>query len=150
MTLTFGSASASSASARSRSISQAITPCARGASRRVSAPGPGPISMNRSFGPGSMARTTLSAQAGSRKCWPNFFLARGFAVTVAVVVLVVFASPVLFFDLLDLFFTEAEVMADLVNQRLADADDEVVLVLGFALVRPLEDQHAVGEHVAVA
>src|SRR5262245_32930262 len=100
-----------------------------------------------------MARTTLSAQAGSRKCWPNFFLARGLTVTVIVTLVVVtlgvLASPVLLFDLLDFFLAEAEVVADLVNQRLADAADQVVFVLGFTFVRPLENEHAIGKDVAV-
>src|SRR4029453_3283389 len=96
---------------------------------------------------GSMARRSLSAQAGSRKCWPNFFLARVFTVTVVVVVL---AAPVLLFDLLDLVFAEAEVVADLVNQRLADAHDKILFVVCLAFVRTLKDQHAIGKHVAVA
>ena len=41
-------------------------------------------------------------------------------------------------------------MADLVDQRLADRRDEVVLVLGVALVRALKEQDAVGQRVAVA
>src|SRR5215471_10199757 len=152
ITVTFGSASASSAAARSRSISYATMAPAAAASRRVSAPGPGPISTNTWSGFGSIARKTLSAHAGSRKCCPNCFLARGFTITVVVVLVVVrlLAAPVLLLDLLDFFFAQAEVVADLVNQGLADADDEVVFVLGLAFVRALKDQHAVGKHVAVA
>src|SRR5262245_56980487 len=126
-----------------------MTAWTRDARRRVSTPGPGPISTNTSSRFGSMARTTLSAQAGSRKCCPNFFLARGFAVTV-VVVLVVLAAPVLLFDFLDLFLAEAEVVADLVDQRLTDADNQIVFAVGLPLVRTLKDQHALREDVAVA
>ena len=59
------------AAARSRSSSMATTAAARAASGRVMAPRPGPISRNVSSGEGSMAATSLRAQAGSRKCWPN-------------------------------------------------------------------------------
>ena len=55
---------------RSRTRSPRFARAARG---RVSAPRPGPISMNVSSGCGSIARTTFSTQAGSRKCWPNRF-----------------------------------------------------------------------------
>src|SRR2546422_574226 len=66
--------------------------------------------------------------------------------TIAVVVL---ASPVVLFDLLDLFLAQTEVVADLVNQRLADADDEIVVVFCLALVGTLKDQHAIRQRVAV-
>src|SRR6266496_1340234 len=45
--------------------------------------------------------------------------------------------PVFLLDFLDLFFAEAEVMADLVDERLANLDDEIVLVLSDALLEPL-------------
>ncbi len=57
--------------------------------------------------------------------------------------------PVVVLDVCDLFLAETEVVADLVNQRFADLDDELVLVFGFALVRPLEDQDLIGQRVAV-
>ena len=50
---------------------------ARAASGRVSAPRPGPISMKRLVGLRARSRaTTLSTQAGSRKCWPKRLRAR--------------------------------------------------------------------------
>ena len=73
---TFGGSRGASAATMSRSISTAVRCATRGASRSVSAPGPGPISRNRSVGRGSIAATSLSAHAGSRKCWPNRFCAR--------------------------------------------------------------------------
>ena len=63
--------------------------------------------------------------------------------------MVALPAPVLLLDLLDLFFAHAEVVADLVNQRLADRHDQIVLVLGFALVRALKEQDAVGQRIAV-
>ena len=49
------------------SISTAVRCATRGARRSVSAPGPGPISRNRSPGAGSIAPTSLSAHAGCEK-----------------------------------------------------------------------------------
>jgi hypothetical protein len=59
------------------------------------------------------------------------------------------AAPVALFDLLDLFLAEAEVVADLVDERLADDGAHVVLVLAVLLDRALEDGDAVGQPVAV-
>src|SRR5216684_5938989 len=57
--------------------------------------------------------------------------------------------PVVFFDVLDFFLAQAEVVADLVNQRLADRDDELVVVFSLALVRPLEEHDLIRQHVPV-
>src|SRR6185312_2536117 len=120
--------------ARSRSISKAVTERALAASGRVSAARPGPISMKSSSAAGAIAVTTFATHAGSRKCWPNRLRA---------------IMPVLFFDFLDLLLAHAEVMADFVNERFADRDDEIVLVRRLPFVRSLEDQDPIRQAVAV-
>src|SRR5262245_26304403 len=57
--------------------------------------------------------------------------------------------PVLFLDLFDFFFAQPEVVPDLVDEGFADGDHEVVLVFRGALERPLKEQNAVGQRVAV-
>src|SRR5690242_19226879 len=109
----------------------------RGASARVSAPRPGPISRNVSPASGATAATSLSTQACSRKCCPNLLRAG-------------LATPVLFFDGLDFFFAQPEVVPHFVNQRFADDRANLVLVLAVLLDRPLIDGDAIGQGVAVA
>src|SRR5215471_4272804 len=82
-----------------------------------------------------MASITLMTQAGSRKCWPKRLRA---------------IIPVLLFDRLDLVLAEAEVVADLVNQRLTDRHDEIVLIIRLALERTLKEQDAIGQRIPVA
>src|SRR5438046_2520785 len=144
--------------ASSRSISKAITRPAVSVNRVLMAPRPGPISTIVSSAAAPIAVTTFTAHAGSRKCWPKRFFGRGVRDCVApsgrarrcaprsVTVLRV---PVAILDLLDLLFAHAEVVADLVDERLADRDHQVVLVLGLALVGSLKEQDAVGQRVAV-
>src|SRR6186997_1495789 len=79
------------------------------------------ISMNRWSRSGRMARTTLSAQAGARKCCPN--RRRG------LLILDRLAAPELVLDLLDLVFAHPEVVAELVDHRFRDAVADVVLGL---------------------
>src|SRR3954470_3435881 len=122
-TVRFGGPDVVRSAARSRSISNPITRAARAASGRVSAPRPGPISRNVSSACGAMARTTFSAQADSRKCWPNRFRAGGRLAVVRI------APPVALFDLLDCLFAEPEVVAYFVDERLADRHHEVLLVV---------------------
>ena len=91
-----------------------------------------------------MAATSLATHAGSRKCCPN----RLRALTSARLVLGVIglAAPVSLLDFLDLLFAHAEVVAELVDQRLADGDDDVVLVAVAVLFdRPLEERDAIGQ-----
>ena len=57
--------------------------------------------------------------------------------------------PVLVLDVLDFLFAHPEVVPDFVDERLADRHDEVVFIFGFALVRTLEDEDAVGQRVAL-
>src|ERR1051325_2599599 len=59
------------------------------------------------------------------------------------------AAPVALLDLLDLFLAEAEVVADLVNQRLADDGAHLVLVVAVLFDRLLENGDAVRQVVAV-
>src|SRR5947208_2454256 len=112
-TVRFGAALTRRAAARSRSISKAMTERAVVTSGSVSAARPGPISMNSSSGVGAIALTTFTTHAGSRKCWPNRLRA---------------IIPILLFDLFDLLLAHPEVMADFVNERLADSDDEILIV----------------------
>ena len=49
----------------------ATTRAARAARGSVSAPRPGPISRKSSPGAGAITRTSLSTEAGRRKCWPS-------------------------------------------------------------------------------
>src|SRR5690349_8994625 len=115
MTRRFGIASRCNAAARSRSISIATTRPARAASGRVSAPRPGPISRKVSSFDGWMPSTTFATHAVSRKCCPKRL--RG---------LFILTTPVALFDLLDFLFAEAEVVTDLVYERLADHRPDVV------------------------
>ena len=62
-----------------------------------------------------MAATTFATHAGSRKCWPKRLRAT--------------MPGDGLFDLLDLLLAHPEVVADLVNQRLADRDDEIFFVI---------------------
>ena len=119
----------------------------RGASRKVSAPGPGPISRNRSSGCGSMAATSLSAQAASRKCWPKRLRARG---RPALDVIERLASPELFLDLLDFLLAHPEVMSELVNHGFRNAVADLFVVLARLFDGPLIDRDAIGQRVAVA
>ena len=57
--------------------------------------------------------------------------------------------PVSFLDLLDFLFAQPEVVADLVDERLADGDDEIVVVFGGSFERSLEEEDAIGQRVAV-
>src|SRR5262245_48414914 len=123
-----------SVATRSRSISKAVTRAERAVSGPVSAPRPGPISKKLSSGRGAIASTTLITQAGSRKCWPKRLRA---------------AIPVLLFDRLDFVLAQSEVVADLVNQRLADRDDKIFLVVRLAFERALKKQNAVRQRVPV-
>ena len=97
-------------------------------------------------GAGRWRPTSLATQAGSRKCWPKRL--RAWRVTAVAVVLVGpqrVAAPVALLDLLDLFLAQAEVVADLVDQRLADHGAHLVLVVAVLLDRPLEERDAVGQ-----
>ena len=89
----------------------------------------------------------MSTQAGSRKCWPKRF-ARAWTVRPRVVVGSRFAPPVPLFDFLDLFLTEAEVVPDLVDQRLANHGANLVVVFAVFLDRPLKKRDAIGQDVA--
>ena len=57
--------------------------------------------------------------------------------------------PVLLFDRLDLLFGHPEVVADLVDQRLADGHHDVVVVVAGVLDGPLVEHDAIGQRVAV-
>src|SRR5688572_2033856 len=57
-------------------------------------------------------------------------------------------APVLLLDRLDFFLAEAEIVPDLVNQRLADDDANLVLVLAVFLDRALKERDAIGQRVA--
>src|SRR4051812_20870428 len=142
-TVRFGGPDVLRSAARSRSISNPITRAARAASGRVSAPRPGPISRNVSSACGATARTTFSAQADSRKCWPNRFRAGARLPVIRV------APPIALLDLLDLLFAEPEVMADFMDQRLADRHHEVLLVVRGLLVGLLEQDDSIGQRVSV-
>src|ERR1051325_358910 len=117
-TLTLGIAADSRSAARSRSTSIARSRFARSASGRVIAPRPGPISITASSGPIAAASTSFLTHASSRKCCANRLRGRFF------ILLEIFgkwiAAPVAFLDLHDLFFAHAEVVAQLMDQRLAD------------------------------
>ena len=65
-------------------------------------------------------RSPCATQAGSRKCWPKRLRAAHATRPARRSVVSVVAAPVALLDLLDLFLAQAEVVADLVNQRLAD------------------------------
>src|SRR5690606_34378156 len=58
-------------------------------------------------------------------------------------------APVAFLDLLDFLFGQAEVVADFVDERLADGHDRIVVVLARILDRALEKGDLVGQGVAV-
>ena len=60
-----------------------------------------------------------------------------------------FPAPVFVFDLFDLFLAQAEVVPELVDHRLGDADDDVLVVFAGFFDRLLVDRDAVGERVAV-
>ena len=113
-----------------------------GARQRAAA---GPISRKTSSGAGAIARTTLHdpgrLEEVLAEALPRCDRPRVLAVTDVV--------PVLLLDLFDLLLAQPEVVADLVDERLADRHDEVVFVLGVALVRTLEEQDAIGQRVAV-
>src|SRR5687768_13258216 len=132
-----------SSAARSRSISTAMMRATRGASARVSAPRPGPISRKVSSGAGATAAISLSTQACSRKCCPKRFRGR-----LPIVVFVGgdrLATPVLLFDFLDFFLAEPKVVSDFVDQRLADDGANLVLVFAVFLDGTLEQRDAVGQ-----
>src|SRR5471030_1812941 len=110
---------------------------------------------------------TFSTHSGARKCCPKRFRStltqtpgtrlRGSAASARQALapstwhpVSLFSPPILLLDLLNLVFAHAEVVADLVDERFADRCDEILLVLRVALVRALEDQHAIGQRVAVA
>ena len=59
------------------------------------------------------------------------------------------AVPVVILDRLDLLLAQAKVVADLVDERLRDGDDEILAIFGFPLVRALKKQNPVGQRVAV-
>src|SRR6187431_1845266 len=134
--------------ARSRSISTATTRRTRPASGAVSAPLPGPISRKTSSGAGESDSRSFATHAGSRKCWPNRFRARGRGL-----ILVVFirpqclAAPVALFNLLDLFLAHTEVVADFVNERFADDRAQFILVFAVLLDRALKERDTVREVV---
>src|SRR6185436_790532 len=112
-TETFGSAAPSRSAARSRSISIASSRRTCAASGRVMAPLPGPISRIESSGAAATAVTSLPTHAASRKCCANRLRA-----LIAVVLVELFLTPDLFDDV-DLLFGHAEVVPQLVNERLA-------------------------------
>ena len=58
-------------------------------------------------------------------------------------------APIVLLDRFDFFFTQPEVVADLVNQRLPDGHHQVGLIVGLLLERALKEQNPVGEGVAV-
>src|SRR5262245_43133946 len=114
MTVTLARVRPARAAPRSRSTSIANSAADRAASGSVIAPRPGPISINRSVGSGAMAATSLATHAASRKCWPNRLRA--------------FTTPVALLDLHDLVLGHPEIVAELVNQRVADFHDDAVFV----------------------
>src|SRR5436190_23523575 len=59
------------------------------------------------------------------------------------------AVPVLRFDGFDLVLAEPEVVADFVNQRLADHGAHLVFVFGIFLDRALENRDPIRQRVAV-
>ena len=91
------------------------------------------------------AARIASAADDARYCFGSAFL----VVRLVIVIVVRIAPPVALFDLLDLLFGEPEVVADLVDQRLADRDDDVVFVLARVFDRSLKERDLVGQHVAV-
>src|SRR5262245_59272265 len=147
--VTFGGTCVVSAAARSRSISTARIGAPVRASGSVSAPRPGPTSRKTSPGAGLMPARTFSAHLDARKCCPKRRRLRGGLFRVACRRLIDIAVPVALLDFLDFFLRQAEVVADLVNEGLADRDDQVVLVRARVLNRPLEERDLVGEAVAI-
>src|SRR5262245_60003244 len=135
----------------------------------VRAPRPGPISRNTSSGCGDCASRSLATHAASRKCWPNRFLARGRGVMMEFrtqdadvpefriqhSALLVFisakrlAAPVPLLDVLDLFLAHAEVMANFMNERLADDRAHVIFVVAVFFDRPLEERDSIREIVSI-
>src|SRR5665213_868578 len=134
MTVRLAGALACSSAARSRSISNAVTDLACAVSVRVSAPCPRPISKKSSAAAAPMPLTPLTTPSGVRKCCPKRLRA---------------IIPIVFFNVHDLRLTHAEVVADLMNERLADLGDHSALAARFALDRPLKQQDAIGQRVAV-
>src|SRR5205085_504284 len=141
---TFDGTRGASASIIRRSISIAVTCAQRAARRSVRTPGPGPISRKRSSGCGPIRSTNRSAHAGSRKCCPYRFQARGS------VILDGLAAPEFFLDLLDFLFAHAEVVSEFVDHRLGDAVANLVLGSARRFDRPLIDRNAIGQCVAVS
>src|SRR4029079_3771573 len=168
MSVTFGGACGDSDATMSASSSIAVKCATRGARRKVSAPGPGPISTNRSSGFGARASTSLSAHADSRKCWPYRFFARGrmpnqqstitidnrqsnkSALRNRLDLVQRFPAPVFLFDLLDLVLVHAEVVAALVNDGLAPAFANLIVIFTSLFDRLLIDRDAIRESVAVS
>src|SRR5688572_7721946 len=140
-TVTFAGLLASRSAARSRSTSIPSSRWHCSASGFVMAPRPGPISTTASSGVMPAAATSLLTQAASRKCCAKRLRAFiWFGV----------AAPVALLDLHDLFLAHPEVMTELVNQRLADGDDDLILVaLAVVFDRPLEQGDAIRQLIAV-
>src|ERR1044071_4730118 len=96
-----------------------------------------------------MTSITFVTQAGSRKCWPKRF--RGLADLIrSALLFLVFATPVALLDFFDLLFAQAEVVPNLVNQRLCDRIADVIIGLAVFLDNRLEQRDAIRERVAVA
>ena len=112
----------------------------------VSAPRPGPISRNVSSAvgrerraislrdPGRLEEVLAESLPRPRETGPIAVLDPSSSVRPER-----FAAPVALLDLLDLLLAQAEVVADLVNQRLADHGAHLVLVLAVLFDRSLED-----------
>src|SRR5688500_6684665 len=158
-TVTLGSAAASRSAARSRSISTARSRLTCAASGRVIAPRPGPISRIESSGVAATALTSLVTQAASRKCCANRLRGlingpwrkRRVGSNLFDVRRIRLAAPVALLDRHDFVFGHAEVMSKLVDQRFADRDDDLVLIVAAIVFdRMLEERDAIGQGIAVS
>src|SRR5215213_3209437 len=84
------------------------------------------------------SRTAPCSSVGSSTCSPS-----ASAGSVRFV-----APPVLLLDVHDFFFAQAEVVTHFVNQRFADAYDDVVFISAVFENRQPEDRDFVGQHIA--
>ena len=161
--VTLGGTRGARSATRSRSISTARIGAPRRRQRQRQRAGPGPISRNTSPGAGAIAATHLLRPRRREK-----MLAEPLARTMAwihgrsrsrpsrvrrPVVVVLVDRPrrraSTLFDLFDFFLGQPEVVADLVDQRLADRHDDVVFVLARVLDRALKQRDLVRQRVAV-
>src|SRR4249920_1279301 len=87
----------------------------------------------------------------SRKCWPNLFRGRecGRSLVIVLVGAEGVPAPIPVFDLFDLLLTQAEVVANLMDQRFADDGAHLVLILTILFDRLPEESNPIGERVSV-